>query len=423
MAAADFPNSPTGNQKYRISATRTNLLTNPNFETNTTGWETTGVTVSITRIITNAYIGTGSVQVTLNDPTNGTGLANFPTAGNRIPVSANTNYTISAYVKQTSGTAIGVDLDTFYYNSGGTQISSSDGPNTTLTSSWQRISRTITTPALTTSMGFSIGVQQVYSGLSIFIVDAVLMEEGSELLPYFDGTFAKGEMYGQSWTGTANASTSTARYYLSPRFNYSSPTWSVVAGDAGGEPISTVNVLAKGNLISGSGSSAVTFRTVGTNGQLLTADSSTASGLNYTAAPASSATSLGAITNVTLTSVAENEGLTWNGTAWVNSSYPFFGAYVINRKSAAYTLQLTDKNKLLEVSSDVTVQVSVPTNALVAFPVGSQIHLIQLGTGQVTVGGVGITFGGRTKLRDQYSMGTLIKRATDTWVLVGDTAD
>jgi hypothetical protein len=66
---------------------------------------------------------------------------------------------------------------------------------------------------------------------------------------------------------------------------------------------------------------------------------------------------------------------------------------------------------------------TVPTNASVSgIAVGSQINLLQTGAGQVTVGGAGVTINGTPglKLRAQWSSATLIKRATDTWVIVGD---
>jgi hypothetical protein len=65
---------------------------------------------------------------------------------------------------------------------------------------------------------------------------------------------------------------------------------------------------------------------------------------------------------------------------------------------------------------------TVPTDASVAFPVGAQINLLQTGASQVTVGGAGVTINATPglKLRAQWSSATLIKRATDTWVLIGD---
>ena len=65
---------------------------------------------------------------------------------------------------------------------------------------------------------------------------------------------------------------------------------------------------------------------------------------------------------------------------------------------------------------------TVPTNASVPFPIGAQIDILQTAGGQVTVGGAGVTINSTPglKLRTQWSSATLIKRATDTWVLIGD---
>jgi hypothetical protein len=88
--------------------------------------------------------------------------------------------------------------------------------------------------------------------------------------------------------------------------------------------------------------------------------------------------------------------------------------------AGSYTLVLTDNGDIVEMSGGGTL--TVPTNASVAFPVGAQINLLQTGASQVTVGGAGVTINATPglKLRAQWSSATLIKRATDTWVLVGD---
>lgn len=89
-----------------------------------------------------------------------------------------------------------------------------------------------------------------------------------------------------------------------------------------------------------------------------------------------------------------------------------------------YTLVLADAdNKVVELSNTAAITVTVPTNASVAFPIGSQVQLLQTNTGQVTVAAAGgVTLNGTPglKLRAQWSFATLIKRGTDTWVLVGD---
>jgi hypothetical protein len=206
---------------YATLVTRTNLLTNPNFEVNTTGWGGTGA-ASVSRVTTDAYIGTASAQVVLTNPGNGAGLQNFGTAPIRVKVLPSTTYTISAYVKQTAGASMAVDIDTFYYNSAQTSISSSDGPNTTLTANWQSITRTITTPALTEFMGISIGITGAAVGSFTYLVDAILIEQSASALPYFDGTYANPytgyTLTNQQWNSTPNASTSKTVWGLTTSF-------------------------------------------------------------------------------------------------------------------------------------------------------------------------------------------------------------
>jgi 2-keto-4-pentenoate hydratase len=91
-----------------------------------------------------------------------------------------------------------------------------------------------------------------------------------------------------------------------------------------------------------------------------------------------------------------------------------------------YTLVLTDgNNTMVELSNASAITLTVPLNSSVAFPVGSQVHLLQTGAGQVTVAGAsGVTVNATPglKFRAQWSGATLIKRATDSWVLVGDVS-
>ena len=95
----------------------------------------------------------------------------------------------------------------------------------------------------------------------------------------------------------------------------------------------------------------------------------------------------------------------------------------INAQVASYTLVLADKDKIVEISNASANTLTVPLNATVAYPVGTQINIIQTGAGQTTVtatGGVTINSTPGLKIRSQWSSATLIKRATNTWVLVGD---
>lgn len=89
-----------------------------------------------------------------------------------------------------------------------------------------------------------------------------------------------------------------------------------------------------------------------------------------------------------------------------------------------YTLVLSDSSKLVELNNASAITLTVPTNSSVAYPVGTKIDLLQTGAGQVTVtpaGGVTINgFGDATKLSGQWAAASLVKRATDTWVMIGN---
>lgn len=91
-----------------------------------------------------------------------------------------------------------------------------------------------------------------------------------------------------------------------------------------------------------------------------------------------------------------------------------------------YTFVLADAGKLVTFNNGAAVTATVPPNASVAFPVNTQIDLAALGAGQVTVAaGSGVTIrseGGRLRLAKQYSGGTLVKIATNEWLLVGSLA-
>jgi hypothetical protein len=95
----------------------------------------------------------------------------------------------------------------------------------------------------------------------------------------------------------------------------------------------------------------------------------------------------------------------------------------INQQTSSYTTVLTDRDKLVEVSSSSGVTVTIPANSSVAYPVGTSIDILQTGAGQVTIagaGGVTVNATPGLKLRTQWSSATLFKRATDTWVVFGD---
>ena len=90
-----------------------------------------------------------------------------------------------------------------------------------------------------------------------------------------------------------------------------------------------------------------------------------------------------------------------------------------------YTLVLADDGKMIEMNTTTGVgnTLEIPLNSSVAYPIGTQISVLQTGAGQTTVSGaVGVTVNATpgAKLRAQWSAASLVKRATNTWALIGD---
>jgi hypothetical protein len=98
-------------------------------------------------------------------------------------------------------------------------------------------------------------------------------------------------------------------------------------------------------------------------------------------------------------------------------------------ETASYTAVLANNSQVVTMDVGSANTFSIPTNASVAFPIGTQITVLQIGTGQTTIQAV--TSGTTTiqstgasaaapKLRARYSSATCIKAGTDLWYVIGD---
>lgn len=84
---------------------------------------------------------------------------------------------------------------------------------------------------------------------------------------------------------------------------------------------------------------------------------------------------------------------------------------------------LTDAGRLITLSNASAIAVTIAADATTDFPVGTQLLMMQLGAGQVTVSGAaGVTIVSRsgTKTAGQYALISLIKVAANQWVVGGD---
>lgn len=104
------------------------------------------------------------------------------------------------------------------------------------------------------------------------------------------------------------------------------------------------------------------------------------------------------------------------------------GPATIATKTASYTLVLADASTILEMNSASAQTFTIPPNSSVAFPIGTTVELVRIGTGAVTIApGAGVTIpnsiqpagtASRT-ITSQYGSASLYKRSTDVWVLTG----
>jgi hypothetical protein len=165
-----------------------------------------------------------------------------------------------------------------------------------------------------------------------------------------------------------------------------------------------ISSVTAGNGLSGGGSSGAVTLTINT---AITADLSTAQ----------------TFTNKTLTAPIINGATIATSTL----TSPKVNLGINAQTGTTYTTVLDDNGKLVTLSNAAAIAVTIPLNSSVAYPVGAQINMAQLGAGQVTVsgaGGVTIVSTGATaaspKARAQYSTLTAVQTSTDNWLVMGD---
>lgn len=111
----------------------------------------------------------------------------------------------------------------------------------------------------------------------------------------------------------------------------------------------------------------------------------------------------------------------------ITGSLNMLGPIIVpfNTQVSNYTLQLADAGDIVEINSGSANTVTIPSSSVTNFIIGTQITVVQYGTGQTTftTGSTNVLLrsaGNATKLAAQYAGATLIKRGTDEWYLLGN---
>lgn len=174
--------------------------------------------------------------------------------------------------------------------------------------------------------------------------------------------------------------------------------------------INATTFSAKGELLTSSANDTLSVLSPGSNGKVLTTNSSTSNGLEWVDFPSSFNT------------------LTANT---INVSGNVVSHISIVQKTGSYTPSvgdITDDGKLIEFNSGSANTFTIPTNENNPYPIGTQISVLQANTGQTSITGAsGVTVvctpqpvSNTAKLRTLYSTATLIKRSTNSWLVLGD---
>lgn len=119
---------------------------------------------------------------------------------------------------------------------------------------------------------------------------------------------------------------------------------------------------------------------------------------------------------------AVSDGTTWRLSNGQDAAQTAFNS----QTGTTYTLVLADIYRRVEMNNASANTLTVPPNSSVAFAIGAEIEVVQMGAGQTTIAaGAGVTIrsaSGNLKITGQYAGAVLSKRATDEWVLIGSLA-
>jgi hypothetical protein len=202
--------------------------------------------------------------------------------------------------------------------------------------------------------------------------------------------------------------------------SYNGTSWVNSSSGGGG---TTTNALTIGTGLSGTsfnGSTAVTIAIDST--VVTTSETQTLTNKSLTSPIVSSISNTGTVTFPTSTDTLVGRATTDTLTNKTLTA-PVVNLAINSQTGTTYIPVISDNGKLVTLDNASAITLTVPTNIDVSYATGAQIHLLQLGDGQVSVAGdTGVTVYATpgANFRAKYSGATLIKLDTDIWLLGGD---
>jgi len=265
-------------------------------------------------------------------------------------------------------------------------------------------------------------VQLLVAGTGITLTN----NSGESATPTIAVTSNTYDAYGAAATAATNAATALTNHEADTTNIHGIADTSILVTTTGTQTLTNKTITSPSGIVKGDVGLGNVDNTSDVN-KLVSTATQTALDLK---APLSSPTFTGTVTlptgTVTSTMIADATIVDADISTTAAISLGKLADATIDIKTGSYTLQLTDKNKFIKMNITSTANtVTVPLDATVAFPEGSQIHIIQYGSGKTQIvgasGAVYIYATPGAYLRAQYSSATLLKcAAANTWMLMGD---
>jgi len=202
-----------------VKTTRTNAVINPSIETASTGWIGFNVNYTVSQYTTDAKFGSNSLRVNCLAATGLAGATMTRNGTYRIPIANGQTWTIQGYFKNLIGTRnLRIQINTFATATGTTAVESFVGNTLTNPTGWTQSTLTATFTNAN-SLYMAVNLYHTSTGAinDAYLVDGIMATQQASNTYYWDGTntdIPANRNYTLAWTGTANASTSTANAYF-----------------------------------------------------------------------------------------------------------------------------------------------------------------------------------------------------------------